>query len=109
MNVRFANVNVSNWCDLSEQDQKIVGEFFDQWFNKTDGLGIATIHNSGNLQENDPFFYEFFVKSIELKLLVPDVVIELDTFYTKENGERICIVFTNFEDKGMTAHLNRKD
>ena len=46
MNVRFANVNVFNWNELSVQEQKIVGEFFDKWFNKTDGLGIAPVPNN---------------------------------------------------------------
>lgn len=61
MNVRFANVNVFNWNELSVQEQKIVGEFFDKWFNKTDGLGIAPVPNNGNLAENDVFFHTFLL------------------------------------------------
>lgn len=109
MNVRFANVNVFNWNELSVQEQKIVGEFFDKWFNKTDGLGIAPVPNNGNLAENDVFFHTFFVKSTELYLLVPEAKMELDVFYTKEDGTRVSLVFGCFEDKGMTNYLNNKE
>lgn len=109
MDVCFANVNVCNWNDLSEHDQEVVGEFFDKWFNKTDGLGIAPIHNNGNLDKNDPFFYTFFIKSAELHVLVPEAKMELDMFYTREDGTRVNLVFGCFEDKGMTSYLNRKE
>lgn len=109
MNVRFANVNVFNWNELSEQNQKIVGEFFDKWFNKNDGHGIATIPNGDNLSETDPFFREFFIKSAELYELVPEAKMEVDMFYTKEDGTRVSFVFGCFEDRGMTKYLNEKE
>ena len=109
MDVRFANVNVCNWNDLSEQNQKIIGEFLDKWFNKTDALGIAKVYNEGNLSETDSFFREFFIKSAELYELVPEAKMELDMFYTKEDGTKVSLVFGCFEDKGMTKYLNEKE
>lgn len=34
---------------------------------------------------------------------------ELDVFYTKEDGTRVSLVFGCFEDKGITSYLNNKE